>query len=182
MSKPTADPFNDEFHRLLGRLVHAHARFDFNMGLQLRWLGPHNDVPVDHLLDVRVPFSHRLRALRPLVLATFSPAGPKAKTEFEALFHRADETKALRNDYVHGRWGVPGRRVDGRPLLLFVPLHWNTEPSRPDDSIELSIEEFAEQVRDVEALADDYHRLTKRYLAFAKPAKWYERQLAEGRD
>lgn len=32
------DPFSDEFHRLLGRLVHAIARFDFNVGLQLNWL------------------------------------------------------------------------------------------------------------------------------------------------
>jgi len=31
--------FEDEFHRLLGRLVHATARFDFNVGLQLNSFG-----------------------------------------------------------------------------------------------------------------------------------------------
>lgn len=35
------DPFSDEFHRLLGRLIHSIARFDFTVGLQLNWLGPH---------------------------------------------------------------------------------------------------------------------------------------------
>jgi hypothetical protein len=172
--------FDDEFHRLLGRLVHAHARFDFNMGLQLRWLGPYNDVPVEQLLDVKVPFAHRLRALKPLVLQTFAPAGSSALAEFEALFRRTEEAKAMRNDYVHGRWGVPGRKLNGQPMLLFVPLHWHMEPDRPDDSMELSIEAFGEQVRDVEALADEYWILTKRYLPFARPPTWYQRQVDAG--
>jgi len=31
--------FEDEFHRLLGRLVHTTARFDFNVDLQLNSFG-----------------------------------------------------------------------------------------------------------------------------------------------
>ncbi len=33
------DAFTDDFHKLLGRLVLAHSRLDFSIGLQLRWMG-----------------------------------------------------------------------------------------------------------------------------------------------
>jgi hypothetical protein len=169
--RTTPDPFSDRFHLLLGRLVHAHASFDFNMGLQLRWLGEYNGVPVGHLLDVRVPFGHRLKALRPLALHTFEPAGDKAVQELGRLFDQADGLKALRNDYVHGRWGVPGRMVGGEPRISFVRLNWNMEPDRPDESVVLTLAQFEEQVREVEALARDYYQLTKKYERFARPPK-----------
>ena len=54
--KPTntqEDPFRDEFHRLLGRLIHSIARFDFTVGLQLNWLGPHCQQDVSGLLSAR---------------------------------------------------------------------------------------------------------------------------------
>jgi len=63
------DPFEDEFHRLLGRLVHAHARFDFNLGLQLKWLGPYCQVDLGGLLDPQTSrLGERLKKLRQLVL------------------------------------------------------------------------------------------------------------------
>lgn len=63
------DDFVAEFHRLLGRLVCAHGRFDRNIGLQLdnfgRWYGK----DVAELLDPKkIPFSARLKKLRSLVL------------------------------------------------------------------------------------------------------------------
>lgn len=148
------------------------------MGLQLRWLGEHNEVPVLHLLDIKIPFNQRLKTLRPLVLTTFAPAGPGALTEFEHLFDCAESLKALRNDYVHGRWAAPGRVVEGAQKLCFARLNWNMEPDRPDDSIEMSLAEFETQVQELEALASDYHRLTKKYAQFARPAKRYERRVA----
>lgn len=175
----TQEEFANEFHRLLGRLVHAHARFDFNAGLQLRWLGQHNEVDVDPLLNAKVPFEKRLRALKPLVLRTYSPAGPAAMAEFQALFKRARGLKALRNSYVHGRWAAPARWVNGDPVLAFVPLHWDMDPQSPDRSIEMHLAEFADQVKDVETLFSDYWQLEERYRAFARPAAWYERQMAQ---
>lgn len=35
------DEFTSRFYGLIGRLVHAHAQLDFNVGLQLNWMGPH---------------------------------------------------------------------------------------------------------------------------------------------
>lgn len=34
-----AEAFYRDFHYLFGWLVHAHDRFDFNVGLQLNWMG-----------------------------------------------------------------------------------------------------------------------------------------------
>ena len=171
------DAFVDEFHRQLGRLVHAHAGFDFNVGLQLNWLGPHCQVDVSELLDPRrSQLGLRLKTLKRLVLDVFGPAGENAAAEFEAWFERADECRAVRNDYVHGRWGVPGkyefsgegRMIDAEPLLTFVPLHWNMEPDRADESASMTLGEFTSQVDTVERLFGDFFRLTKNYLEFAK--------------
>jgi hypothetical protein len=158
----SVDDFRDEFHRLLGRLVHAHGQFDFNVGLQLNWMGPYYGDDVAELLDPhKAQFSKRLKKLKQLVMNAFEPAG---------------EATALRNDYVHGRWGVPGkfnfkppgRMIDAEPLLTFVQLHWDMSPDRTDDSIVMTLAEFAEQVAIVERAFSEYWRLNDKYERFAK--------------
>jgi len=175
-SKPAklapTDEFTREFHHLLGRLAHAHASLDFNVGLQLNWLGPYLQVKVHHLLDAKkVMFAKRLGTLKQLVFELFENAGDAALDEFQQWFEAADAMKALRNDYVHGRWGVPGKLVDGHPMLAFVPLHWDMTPDRPDDSVFMTLDEFGGQVAKMEMLAHEYFRLERKHLALAKPAK-----------
>lgn len=104
------DDFSREFHHLLGRLAHAHANLDFNLGLQLNWLGPHLKVKVHHLLDARkVMFAKRLGMLKNLIFELFESAGEEALDEFRQWFEAADAMKALRNDFIHGRWGDAGK-------------------------------------------------------------------------
>lgn len=168
---PTSE-FEREFHELLGRLAHAHASLDFNVGLQLNWLGPYLAVKVQHLLDARkVAFAKRLSALRELVLELFEKAPEPALAEFERWFERANEMKALRNDYVHGRWGVPGKRLDEQLLLGFVPLHWDMTPDQPDRATYMTIDDLRRQVEQMEVLARDYFRLEKKYLTYARGPK-----------
>lgn len=168
----TEDNFSREFHHLLGRLAHAHANLDFNVGLQLSWLGPYVQVKVHHLLDAKkVMFAKRLGMLKNLVFELFENAGESALNEFRQWFDAADAMKALRNDYVHGRWGVPGKLVDGQQLLAFVPLNWDMTPDQPDKSIYLTLDEFRSQVVKMETLAHEYFRLERKHLAHAKPAK-----------
>lgn len=171
------DAFTDDFHMLLGRLVHAHARLDFNIGLQLRWMGPYCDVDVSEFLDpLKTQFAHRLKRLRQLTTDIYEPAGAQFAEEFGTWFARADECRALRNDYVHGRWGVPGSfnyrngssQADAEPLLQFIPLQWDLSPERPDDSITMTMDEFAKQVANVERLATDYFKLTEKYKQSAR--------------
>ena len=138
------DPFRDEFHRLLGRLIHSIARFDFTVGLQLNWLGPHCQQDVSGLLSARqAKLGERLKKLRTLIMNVYESAGPAAPAEFSVWFDKADQARVLRNDYAYGRWDVPGkhrfkppgRMIDAEPLLAFIPLHWDMPPDRADDSI-----------------------------------------------
>ena len=169
---------DNEFHRLLGQLVHAHARFDFSVGLQLSWLGPHCAVDIaKHLDPRRTSFIQRLHRLRKVVLIAFAPGGNNVLNEFKAWFKRAESATALRNSYAHGRWAVPGSyrftetttMADATPLLCFVPVGWDMSPDRVDTTIKLTIDEFAEQVRDVQAIFGDYFAMCDRYMRFVVP-------------
>lgn len=94
------EAFDREFHFLLGRLVHAHARFDFNVGLQLHWMGPMYGVDVSELLHpYKATFKARLDLFKRLVLDVYQPAGVAFVTEFRAWFDRAEKCRVLRNDY-----------------------------------------------------------------------------------
>ena len=163
---------------MLGRLVHAHARFDFNVGLQLNWMGPMYGVEVTDVLNpYKATFKERLNFFKRLVLEVYQPAGAAFVTEFRSWFDRAEKCRVLRNDYAHGRWGVPGkfnykeggRLMDAEPLLVFIPLNWNMAPDREDLSITLTMQEFEQQVEEAEAVFNDYFKLTKRFEESAKP-------------
>ena len=167
--------FENEFHRLIGQLVHAHARFDFSVSLQLSWLGPHCAVDIaKHLDPRRVQFIQRLHRLRKIVLIAFAPGGDEVLAKFRAWFKRAESAKALRNSYSHGRWGVPGKHrftetttlADATPLLCFLPLGWDMSPDRVDQTIELTLDEFAKQVADAEAIFGDYFAMCEEYIQY----------------
>jgi hypothetical protein len=170
------DYFADEFHRYLGRLVHAFARFDYNIGLQLNYYGKRYQLDLSEILDPKAkPLGARLKILKRLILDLYSPAGEAVLTEFKLWFESAEHSRAIRNDYVHGLWGVPGdyrydkgdRFMDATPLLTFVALHWNLGP-HPDESISLTMEEFASQVESAERLLVEYFQLTEKYLTWTK--------------
>lgn len=169
--------FENEFHRLLGRLVHATAQFDFNVGLQLNWLGIYYQTDVKELLDpCTTQLKGRLKELKKIVLNAYEPAGKHALAEFKDWFARADEARGLRNDYVHARWGVPGKYLGGEdcalidaiPLLTVLSLTWDMSPNQPDKSTAMTLDEFAHQVETVEGLLADYWRLSKKYKQFTK--------------
>jgi len=166
------DDFTNKFHQLLGRLAVAHARLDFNVGLQLNWLGSHLDVEVAHLLDAKkVVFSKRLKKLRVLVMELFEEAGSDALDEFRRWFARAERLKAVRNDYVHGRWGSSrseGPDGDTR-VLTFVALHWDIDG--PDKSVRITLSDLEKQVKQMESLTLQYFHLEEKYLTYAKPQK-----------
>jgi len=172
--------FENEFHTLLGRLVHAHARFDFNVGLQLSWLGPHCAVDIAKYLEPRrVQFIKRLHRLRKIVLIAFAPGGDDVLAKFKTWFKRAESANALRNSYAHGRWGVPGKHrftetgtlIDATPLLCFVPLGWDMSPDRVDQTIELTLDEFAKQVADAEEIFEDYFTMCEEHMRYVITAR-----------
>lgn len=169
MREPSHTGFEDEFHALLGRLVRAHARFDYNIGLQLNWLGSYYGIAVGDLLDpVGVPFVKRLKTLRQIILDAFERSGEEPLAKFQVWFDKANELKDLRNEYVHGRWGLPISAADVRPMLRFTPLHWDMSGARAGEEVTMTLEDFADQVKAVEALILEYHHLFDEYSKFAK--------------
>lgn len=57
-------------------------------------------------------------------------------------------------------------RIDGEPLLGFVPLNWDLTPGQPDRTIRMTMRDFAQQVDAAERLLTEYFRLTKKYGAW----------------
>ena len=153
----------DRFHMLLGRLVHAFARFDFNIGLQLRHIAPYCNEPLEEMLRVRTPFAQRLRALEPLLMVFFEEAGPEASTAFKSWMQRANEAKALRNDYVHGRWNVLPLHLPDGPMLEFVALNWETDPKQQEPTVRMGFEQLENEVKTLESLFADFQKLERRF-------------------
>ncbi len=165
--------FESEFHSLLGRLVHHSAMFDFNIGLQLKWMSEYYGFKLGDLLNPKkAPLQKRLAKLKSVCRRAFQPAGGEAIAEFLAWFTEADKARALRNDYVHGRWGVPGGYRGGLStpigdcdlLLGFVPLHWNTTPDTMPPEITMTLDEFRQQVEDAISLFGQYSVLSEKHM------------------
>jgi len=172
------DDFDSAFHLLLGRLVHAIARLDFIVGLQLRYWAHKDDTSIHKLLKPGTPRLHeRLKTLEELVSAAWSVPHYEGQKEIREWFRLAHQARGLRNEYAHGRWGVPGkhsftesgRLSDAKPLLVFVPLDWNMLDSCSDNNIELTLEEFATQVEEAENLATRFWNLISKYGEYLYP-------------
>lgn len=161
------DEFTSRFYGLLGRLVHAHAQLDFNVGLQLNWMGPQLGQDVTVLLQPTTPFARRLTRLEELTDKLFSHAEPAAMEELKAWFAEAGRLKQLRNDYVHGRWGVPRSFSEIPPRIEFVPLHWNMDPEAAVPPTVMTIDELEQQVATLQHLAGEYFRLARKYERWA---------------
>lgn len=168
----SGERLEDAFHRLLGQLVHTIARLDFSVGLQLRFWGMEDDPRIQSLLKPRTAqLNDRLMALERLLKIAWADVGQEGLEAMADWFNRAHRARGFRNEYAHGRWGLPGkflqaesgRHCDATPLLLFIPLDWNMSPDRPDETISLTLEEFADQVEEAKNLAAEYWKITKKY-------------------
>jgi hypothetical protein len=164
--------FEDAFHLLLGRMVHAIARLDFHVGLQLCYWGSDKDTQIQSLLKPKTAkLDERLKALECLMRAAWVNAAAGGQQDFSRWFERAHRARVFRNDYAHGRWGVPGKHLpaesgklcDATPLLVFVPLNWDMSPSREDESIAMTLDDFAAQVGEAERLSGQFQDLATKY-------------------
>lgn len=161
------DEFTSRFYGLLGRLVHAHAQLDFNVGLQLNWMGLHLGHDVTPLLQPTTPFARRLARLEELTSELFANADPSALAELKAWFAEAGRLKQVRNDYVQGRWGVPRSFSETPPRIEFVPLNWNLDPEAAVPPTVMKIDELEQEVATLQHLAGEYFRLTRKYEMWA---------------
>jgi hypothetical protein len=159
-------------------LVHEAARFDFFVGLQLNWLGPYCQVDVSKYLNPsKFTLDNRLGILRKLVKKAYKSAGPEAVSEFDQWFVTARAARALRNNYAHGRWGVPGRLAESPlgpghpriPMLAFVRLDWDMTPNQPDRSIYMTAEELQDQVEEAVSVFKSFFDLAEKHKHHCLP-------------
>ena len=171
------ETFENEFYRLLGVLIHNTARFDRYIGLQLNWMADYYGFKRGELLDPRKTcMQKRIAKLKAVSKKAFQPAGAKAMAEFSEWFAKIDKVRALRNDYVHGIWGVPGGYLGGPDTphcdcelwLAFVPLNWNLSPETVQEETKFTLGEFADQVDDAIKLFGQYSKLSDKYLKYMR--------------
>jgi hypothetical protein len=166
----------EQLHQLLGQLVHSFARFDFNVGLQLKWIGPYRGVEIDHLLVPRVHFSQRFEALKPLLLEVYGSQDLHAHAAFTKWFARAEEAKAMRNGYAHGRWGIPSAFQAEPYEVEFISLGWELDPAKQPPAQRMRLDELAEEVRLIESLFAEFSNLERRFRRRATPPKRSEEE------
>jgi hypothetical protein len=172
----------DAFHLRLGRLTDASANLDFNVGLALNWLGQHNGVDVSKLLDPKkTQLCQRLVQLEELLLKTYDPEQPQVAKDFGAWFGRANNARALRNDYVHARWGFPGELNDEEPHVFFLELNWDMEPRQPNKTIKLSLTALDLQIEEIAKLASDFMKLRDQHAQHSMPTNWWIERNAASR-
>lgn len=165
----------DEFHRLLGKLVHLTAQFDFNVGLQLTSLGS-LDLAQGCTIDFEVALhptktqlGTRLKQLRRLICYVFEKLNQAVPTEIGAWFLKAEESRALRNDYVHGRWGFTG---GSKFILCFTPLNWDfsVEKAKNGQEIRMTLTEFSAQVKAAEVIFGEFDGLFRKHIRQHSPS------------
>ena len=161
----------DRLHLLLGRLVHAFGRLDFCIGLQLKWLGPYRGIKVDHLLDAKLPFKHRLDALKPLVLEMYAHTDQAAYDLYQTWFERVENAKAIRNDYAHGRWGGFTPVREG---FEFVALTWEMDPMKQTPAVHMTFNDLERNVAEVERLFGEYTSFETEFRMQGRQSKEWE--------
>jgi hypothetical protein len=157
------------FRLALGRLVHAHAEFDFNIGLQLNWLGHDNNQNVSKFLVGKRPFDWRLEKAEELVFKQYSSAPTASLAELREWFSAARKMKDLRNDYAHARWSLPGYVEGDDPEFRMTPLNWNMDPDQKDASVPIKLSELHVAALEIERLGSGLGAWMIKHLAYATP-------------
>ncbi|WP_431113050.1 hypothetical protein [Variovorax paradoxus] len=158
-------------HRLLGRLIHAYARLDHFVGLQIAWLGDYRGQSVKDLLVRGVNFAQRLRSLQLLTLETWGHSDPRVAQEFAAWFRDVRRAQAQRNRLAHGRWGY---MRSGAKEIEFVELGWETEATKLKPATKVLMTEFGQLVADVESLQPRFIELQKTFESRTRYTKAWE--------
>ncbi|WP_418120628.1 hypothetical protein [Variovorax sp. 350MFTsu5.1] len=151
---------SDAMHRLLGRLVHAYARLDHYVGLQLKWLGDYRAQPVEQLLRKTIPFDMRLRRLKRLAIETWGHTDQAVANEFREWFAAVERIQKQRNNFAHGRWGDPRTSAD---VVQFVELTFETDADETKPELTISLAEFGRLVSEVEGLSASFMALQKKF-------------------
>ena len=164
-------------HLLLGRLIHAYARLDHFMGLQLKWLGEYRSRPVAKLLRKNIAFDRRLKLLCQLSIETWGHSDVNVAEQFRAWFREVERAQKQRNRFAHGRWGYVQRSTGE---VEFVDLSWETDPNKMKPTVNVALVDFERLADEVERLSGEFMALQDKHIARARYKKEWEDAHPEG--
>jgi hypothetical protein len=141
---------------VIGKIVFAFSRFEFNLGLCLRNLIAHGDVNAVNPLIQRLSFKHKLDALVEVIEHKFS-AIPECVAEFKQWHRSIDALRAKRNSFVHGRWGV---HEYGQQVINVAP---GLPKSTPQKETQFSLIALQNELTEVENVIGQFSKLRTRW-------------------
>jgi len=140
---------------LLGHMLFEFSRLDMNLGLCLVWVdgGASIETQTKNVKDLVL--KSKLDVLTKHVIAKL-PLGSKQRHAYEVWIARAHSVRQLRNNLVHGRWGVEASR-DKVVNVIGLPT------SDSQQSKEYTLEELAEINAELRALQLELSRLRRQW-------------------
>ncbi|MCZ8292546.1 MAG: hypothetical protein O9312_03435 [Hylemonella sp.] len=171
MSAPASLQYEDAFYWYLGRLTQAAAALDAVVSMAIQWLEKYNGREADaSLFKPNVPFAHRLTKLSEITKETFSHDQPEVSRDFSDWFERANKARALRNNYVHARWGLRLPRDGAEPDVEYIPLQLGIDPTVTEATTWITFSEFNQYIEEFRRLHVELNKLYDRHSAAARPA------------
>lgn len=139
-----SDRLEREAATILGYMLFEYSRLDMELGLFLVWSeeGQTLDKLTKKLSDFN--FHKRLELLQKLVQAKYADT-PKIVESYASWLDDAHETRSIRNQLFHGRWGV-----DPRQQQVMNVLGLPTSPEQRE--ISYSIADLQKQLESMRGL------------------------------
>ena len=134
--KLDADELERVAQGILGAIIFQFSKLEFQIGIQLRELVAGRDIELLNPVVDRLTFKAKLDALKDVVERRFSTDAMKVE-EFRQWHRGADEFRARRNKFIHGRWGIYPH--EGQVI--------NVSPGMPGDSPQSETKYEVEQLR-----------------------------------
>lgn len=141
---------------VVGKIIFAFSRFEFELGLCLRNAVGGVDVDAVNPLIQRLNFKHKLDALLEVV-AHRSASTTECVAEFRKWHRSIDALRTKRNSFIHGRWGV---HSNAQQVINVAPGMPNSIPQR---ETRFTLGELQQELSEVERVVSEFHELSERW-------------------
>ncbi len=140
---------------VLGRMLFQFSRLDFTLGLSLAWSGEGQQIRHLSAEVESLSFHKKLDFLKKLVDTKFS-ANQEIQAEYKRWLKNADTARQIRNDLVHGRWGIEPTK---ERVINVIGL-----PTSPDQHTnEYTIQQLKVQLEKIVTLTQRLNELRKKW-------------------
>jgi len=141
---------------VVGKIVFAFSRFEFNLGLCLRSAVSGSNVDLVNPLVERLSFKHKLDALMEVVELQFATSA-EFLDEFKRWHRRMDVLRAKRNAFVHGRWHV---HAFAQQIINVAPGMPGAVPQRES---RFTLDELRHEFAEIERAIVSFYELRERW-------------------